>query len=76
MWTLVDDDNDIIHVRAILNTATQADEIRNLITALEKRLPKDKPDATGSAVVRPTDPAGSTGVAEKAEAEASQTAGA
>lgn len=37
MWTLVDDDNDIIHVRAILNTKSQADEIKALILALVKR---------------------------------------
>ena len=44
MWTLTDGDNDIIHVRAIISTTEQQDQLRNLITALEKRLPKEKPD--------------------------------
>jgi hypothetical protein len=51
MWTLVDDDNDTIQVRASLNVNTQQDEIRNLIAALEKRLTKENPH--GLAVVRP-----------------------
>ena len=50
MWTLVDDDNDVIQVRASLNASTQQDEIRKLIAALEKRLTKepadDRPAAT------------------------------
>ena len=41
MWTLVDDD-DVIQVRASLDASTQQDEIRKLIAALEKRLPKEK----------------------------------
>ena len=39
-WTLVDD-SDRIHVRAIIDTKTGANEIRDLITALEKRLTKE-----------------------------------
>ena len=41
MWT-VTDDNEIIHVRAIISTTEQQDQLRNLITALEKRLTKEK----------------------------------
>ena len=54
MWTLTDDDSDIINIRAVLHVSTQQDEIRNLIAALEKRLTKEKltDDPTGSAVVR------------------------
>jgi hypothetical protein len=44
-WTLVDEENDIIHVRAILSTRTEADEIRKLINALERRIRKELPDA-------------------------------
>lgn len=39
-WTLVDDIGPTIHVRAILHVDKQQDEIRALITALEKRLTK------------------------------------
>ena len=42
MWTLVDDDNDIIQVRASINASTQQDELRKLIAALEKRLTKER----------------------------------
>jgi hypothetical protein len=39
-WTLTTE-FETIHVRAIINTATQQDEIRHLIAALEKRLTKE-----------------------------------
>jgi hypothetical protein len=41
-WTLVDDTIDRIHVRAIIDTKTEANEIRDLIAALEKRLTKEE----------------------------------
>ena len=44
MWTLVDDDNNTIQVRASLNASTQQDEIRKLIAALEKSLTKEPAD--------------------------------
>ncbi len=48
-WTVTDDDNDVIHVRASINTKTEANEARDLIAALEKRLTKepvnDRPNA-------------------------------
>lgn len=47
-WTMIDEDSDIIYVRAIIDTKMHADEVRELITALEKRLPKEPTD------VRPT----------------------
>ena len=59
MWTLVDDVNDTIQVRASLNVNTQQDEIRNLITALEKRLTKENPH--GLAAVRSATAAGNLG---------------
>ena len=34
-WTIVDDINDTINVRAVLHVPTQQDEIRALITALD-----------------------------------------
>ena len=43
MWT-VTDDNEIIHVRAIISTTEQQDQLRNLIIALEKRLSKENTD--------------------------------
>jgi cytochrome c-type biogenesis protein CcmH/NrfG len=48
MWTVVDEENDIIHVRAIIHADAQQDELRKLIAALEKRLTKEPTD------VRPT----------------------
>ncbi len=42
-WTLTDD-NDIINIRAIIDTKTQQDELRDLIAALEKRLIKENTD--------------------------------
>ncbi len=39
-WTLTDD-NDIINIRAIIDTNTQQDELRDLIAALEKHLTKE-----------------------------------
>ena len=44
MWTLVDDDNDIIQVRASLHLLRDLEELRKLITALEKRLTKEPTD--------------------------------
>jgi hypothetical protein len=43
-WTVTDDDNDIIQVRASINVQTQQDELRDLIYALDRRL--RVPDAT------------------------------
>ncbi len=37
-WTLTDDVDDIINVRAIISTVHQQDQLRDLIIALEKRL--------------------------------------
>jgi len=37
-WTLTDDVDDIINVRAIISTVHQQDQLRDLIVALEKRL--------------------------------------
>ena len=49
-WTLASGIDDIIELRAIIDTKTQQDEIRKLIAALEKRLTKepadDRPAAT------------------------------
>ena len=42
-WTLTDD-NDIINIRAIIDTKTQQEELRDLIAALEKRLTKENTD--------------------------------
>lgn len=42
-WTIADDDN-VIHIRAVLNLETDKDEIRQLIAALEKRLTRESPD--------------------------------
>jgi hypothetical protein len=42
-WTISTGDTKI-HVRAIIDMATQQDEIRKLIAALEKRLTKENPD--------------------------------
>ena len=50
-WTLVDDTIDRIHVRAIIDTKTEANEIRDLITALEKRLTKEPADVRPDADV-------------------------
>jgi hypothetical protein len=66
MWTLVDDVNDTIHVRASLNVNTQQDEIRNLIAALEKRLTKENPH--GLAAVRSATAAGNLGTLPKTSA--------
>jgi F0F1-type ATP synthase delta subunit len=44
MWTLVDDADNVIQVRASLNTKLQQDELRKLIAALEKRLTKEPHD--------------------------------
>lgn len=62
MWTLVDDINDQISVRAVLHVPTQQMEIRALIASLQKRL-KGSPDANQPAA-RPVAPAGSPGAAE------------
>jgi len=43
MWTLVDDDNDTIQVRASLSLLRDLEELRKLIAALEKRLTKEIP---------------------------------
>ena len=40
-WTLTHEDNDVVHVRAVIDLKTQSNEIRDLITALEKRLTKE-----------------------------------
>ena len=37
-WTLTDDVDYIINVRAIISTVHQQDQLRDLIIALEKRL--------------------------------------
>ena len=50
MWTLVDDINDTINVRAVLHVPSQQGEIRALIAALEKRLTKEKTDDSGTAL--------------------------
>ncbi len=42
-WTLTDD-YDIINIRAIIDTKTQQEELRDLIAALEKRLTKENTD--------------------------------
>jgi hypothetical protein len=42
-WTLTDDEPNI-NVRAIINPLTQVQELEALISALQKRLPKEKPD--------------------------------
>jgi hypothetical protein len=68
-WTITPDDNDTIHVRAIINVSTQQHELRSLIASLEKRLTKENTDATGSADVR-IPGAGSFTPAEKTPAEA------
>jgi Spy/CpxP family protein refolding chaperone len=73
MWTLTDDDNDIINVRAILSTVHQQDQIRNLITALEQRLPKEPPHDRDADVRRSL--AASPGRAEEAEAETGEAQG-
>jgi hypothetical protein len=44
MWTIVDDDNDVIHVRASLSLLRDLEELRKLIAALEKRLTKETTD--------------------------------
>ena len=44
-WTIADDENDVIHIRAILSLRTDADEVRKLINALERRIRKELPDA-------------------------------
>ena len=54
-WTIVDDVNDTINVRAVLHVPTQPGEIRALIAALEERLPKEKPDDREPAGLRGTD---------------------
>jgi hypothetical protein len=36
-WTVVDDDNDTIQVRAMIHPKTQEDELKGLIAALQKR---------------------------------------
>lgn len=41
-WTVADDDNKI-HVRAIIDRETEQEELRNLIAALEKRVDKKEP---------------------------------
>jgi hypothetical protein len=78
MWTLVDEENDIIHVRAVIHKQAQQSEIRDLITALEKRLPKEPPDERHADVRRPDPrPAGDDAASEKAETQANpQTQGA
>lgn len=43
MWTL-STDNDTINVRAVIDVKTQQHEIRDLITALEKRITEEKTD--------------------------------
>ena len=43
-WTLTHEDNAVVHVRAVIDLKTQSNEIRDLITALEKRLPKEPAD--------------------------------
>ena len=40
-WTLVNED-EVIHVRAIINVKTEQDDIHDLITALGKRLLEEK----------------------------------
>jgi hypothetical protein len=44
MWTVVDEENDIIHVRAIIHADAQQNELRKLIAAPEKRLTKETTD--------------------------------
>ena len=43
-WTLTHEDNAVVHVRAVIDLKTQSNEIRDLITALEKRLSKENTD--------------------------------
>ena len=52
-WTVVNDSNDTINVRAILHLPTQQGEIRELITALEQRLTKKEEPDDRLPVVRP-----------------------
>lgn len=49
-WTVSQDDNDTIHVRAIIDS-DQGKELRDLIHALEKRLPKETTDVRPDADV-------------------------
>lgn len=44
-WTVTDDDNDIIQVRASINVKSQQDELLALVESLQKRMSKaiDKP---------------------------------
>ena len=43
-WTLTHEDNAVVHVRAVIDLKTQSNEIRDLITELEKRLSKENTD--------------------------------
>ena len=46
-WTVADDENNTIHVRAIIDS-DQQNELRDLIASLKKRLkepPDERPDA-------------------------------
>jgi hypothetical protein len=66
-WTLTDDEPNI-KVRAIINPLTQVQELEALISALQKRLPKEKPDDRDPARLRhPDDRSGGAGAAEAAE---------
>lgn len=78
-WTIVDDVNDRINVRAVLHVPTQQDEIRALIAALEQRLPREKPDDREPTGLRGPDrprggPAGTQATAETAKAALYATA--
>ncbi len=44
MSWIITDDEDIINIRAIIDTKTQQDELRYLIAALEKHLTKENTD--------------------------------
>jgi len=44
-WTLTPDD-DVINVRAIISTTHQQDQLRNLITALQKHLKEEPKEIT------------------------------
>ena len=63
-WTLTDDEPNI-NVRAVINPLTQVQELEALISALQKRLPKENPDDRDPARLRhPDDRSGGAGAQE------------
>ena len=42
-WTVADDENQVVHVRAILNLAHDRHELTKLIAALQKRYDESSP---------------------------------